>query len=305
MKVLVTGGAGFIGSHAADAMLEAGHQVVIVDDLSTGSRANVNAAAAFYEMSICSKEFFDLFAQEQFDAVAHFAAQMNVTLSLQEPIFDATSNILGTINLLEGCVKHGVKRLVFASTSGAIYGEPERLPAPETTPAAPLSHYGASKYACEQYIRLYRRLYGLTYVILRFSNIFGPRQVAHGECGVCAILTELMLHGKQPTLYGFGEPTRDYVYVGDVARAVVLALRAGDNEIMNLASGKGTSVNEIFEALKVATGFTQTPLLKPLRTGEVMHIAATNDKIAGVLGWKPEVSLQEGLHRVVNHMRGA
>ena len=191
-----------------------------------------------------------------------------------------------------------------ASTSGAIYGEPPLLPAPETTPAAPLSHYGASKYACEQYIQLYHRLYGLTYTILRFSNIFGPRQVSHGECGVCAILTELMLQGKQPTLYGFGEPTRDYVYVGDVARAVMLALQKGDNEIMNLASGKGTSVTEIFDALKTATGFTQEPILKPLRTGEVMHIAATNDKIGRVLGWKPEVSLSAGLERVVAHIRG-
>lgn len=299
MKILVTGGAGFIGSHVVDAFVAAGHQVVVVDDLSTGYRKNLNTSATFYEMDIRSPEIGRVFGTEKPDMVSHLAAQINVTRSVKEPIFDAETNVLGTINLLENCVKHGVKRFVFSSTAGAIYGEPESLPASETCEPNPMSHYGVSKLAAEYYIRLYHMVYGLTFVILRYSNVFGPRQVPHGECGVCAVLTDLMVQGKQPTLFGFGTPLRDYVYVGDVARANVLAAEKGDNATMHVASGKGTSVMQIFEALKELTNFAGEPIMKPLRPGEIERIVTTNDKARELLGWEPTVGLREGLALVV------
>ncbi|MDZ4860633.1 MAG: NAD-dependent epimerase/dehydratase family protein, partial [Candidatus Hydrogenedentes bacterium] len=250
MKVLVTGGAGFIGSHVAGQLIEAGHTVAIIDNISTGMREYVHPKAAFYETAIGDAGVAGIVEREKPEAVCHLAAQINVTESVKNPGFDAITNIVGTINLLEACIKGGVKRFIFSSTGGAIYGAPEKLPATEETKPAPMSPYGTSKLCTEEYIKLYARLYPLTYVILRYGNVFGPRQVPHGECGVCAVLTELMLQGKQPTLYGFGEPIRDYVYVGDVARANVLALERGDNMTMNISNGTGTTVNEIFDALK-------------------------------------------------------
>jgi UDP-glucose 4-epimerase len=298
MKILVTGGAGFIGSHVVDAFVAAGHEVVVVDDLSTGNRGNLNPAAKFRETDIRSPEMAEVFEAERPEVVSHLAAQINVTRSVKEPVFDAETNIVGTINLLENCVKHEVKRFVFSSTAGAIYGEPDHLPAPETCEPNPMSQYGVSKLAAEYYIRLYKMVYGLPYVILRYSNVFGPRQVPHGECGVCAVLTDLMMAGKQPTLFGHGTPLRDYVYVGDVARANLLALENGDNATMHIASGKGTSVMEIFDALKELTGFEGEPILKDLRPGEVDQIYTTRDRAKEFLGWEPQVGLREGLAQV-------
>ncbi|HRI88955.1 MAG TPA: NAD-dependent epimerase/dehydratase family protein, partial [Candidatus Hydrogenedentes bacterium] len=246
MKVLVTGGAGFIGSHVVDQLVDAGHGVAVIDNLSTGVRSYVNPRTTFYEKSIGDADIIEIFEREKPDAVCHLAAQINVTESVKNPGFDAQTNIVGTINLLEASVRTGVKRFIFSSTGGAIYGSPKKLPAGEDTVPEPLSPYATSKLATEEYIKMYSRTHPLTYVVLRYSNVFGPRQVPHGECGVCAVLTELMLKGKQPTLYGFGDPIRDYIYVGDVARANVLALERGDNLIMNISNGTGTTVNEIF-----------------------------------------------------------
>ena len=304
MKVIVTGGAGFIGSHVVDQAIEAGHSVVVVDNLSTGVRGYVNPKAAFHQVDIGSQDIPALFEREKPDAVCHLAAQINVTESVKNPGFDAMTNIVGTINLLESAVRNGVKRFVFSSTGGAIYGSPDKLPAGEDTVPAPLSPYATSKLATEEYIKMYARTNSLTYVILRYSNVFGPRQVPHGECGVCAVLTELMLKGKTPTLYGFGEPVRDYIYVGDVARANVLALERGDNTTMNISNGKGTTVNEIFDALKEVIGFKEEPLRKELRAGEVEKIICANDLAKKTLEWEPKTGLLEGLQNTIAQARG-
>jgi len=302
-KILVTGGAGFIGSHIVDLCVEAGHEVIAVDDLSTGFRRNLNPKADFIEMDIRSAELDGVFGQVRPDFVTHLAAQMDVRRSLKEPLFDAEVNILGSINLLECCARHNVKKIIYASTGGAIYGNPEKLPASEASPALPLCHYGVSKYTVEHYIRLYSGLHGLRYTVLRFPNVYGPRQNPHGEAGVCAILVALMLDGKRPTLYGFGEPLRDYVFVRDIARASILALDRGDGETVNLGSGLGTSVREIFDILKDLLGFEQDPILKPLRPGEVDRIYTTGDRAAEILNWKPEVDLREGLRLTAEHIK--
>ena len=304
MRTLVTGGAGFIGSHVVDRYLQAGHDVVVVDDLSTGRRDNLNPNARFHEVDICTDAFDEVFQQERPDVVCHLAAQINVTRSVEEPVLDAKVNVLGLIRLLQLAVANETKRIIFSSTGGAIYGAFKDFPATEATPPEPLSPYAVSKFAGEEYLRMYTRMYGLTHVILRYTNVFGPRQVAHGECGVCAVLTELMMQGKQPTLYGFGEPIRDYVYVGDVAEANLLALDAGDNECLNICSGRPTTVVEVFEAVKEAIGFDQEPLLKPLRPGEVEKSLADNTRARSVLGWEPRVGLREGLAETVKAFRG-
>ena len=303
MKILVTGGAGFIGSHCVDTYLAAGHEVVIVDNLFTGHRENLNPNARFYEVDIRSKDLADVFAKEKPDVVAHYAAQMNVTLSLREPMLDAEINVLGTLNILQNCVDHGAKRIIFSSTGGAIYGPDVPLPAPETYNPRPISHYGNSKLCGENYIRLYNAIYGLEFVILRFANVYGPRQTPHGEAGVCAILGKLMLQDKQPILFGFGTPLRDYVYVGDVARANLLALSKGDGLAINLGTGKGTSVLEIYEAIKVHTPFKGEPNLQPLRPGEVQEVYCANALAKGALGWSPEMPLAEGIAKTVEHLK--
>ena len=302
-KILVTGGAGFIGSHVVDLFIEAGHQVAVVDDMSTGFRRNVNPEAALVELDVQSPELDEVFKEERPGFVCHLAAQIDVRRSLKEPLFDAATNILGSINLLECCVKHQVGKIIYASTGGAIYGNPEVLPASESCPPAPVCHYGVSKYAVEHYIRLYNHLYGLRFTVLRFPNVYGPRQNPQGEAGVCAILIGLMLDGKQPTLYGFGEPLRDYVFVGDIARAHLLALDRADGETMNVGSGRGASVREIFDVLKGVLDFDGEPILEPLRSGEVDRIYTTGDLAAEVLQWKPEIDLREGLRRTVEHIR--
>lgn len=303
MRVLVTGGAGFIGSHTVDALLAAGHAVAVVDDLSGGRLANVPPEAAFFEMDIRSADLARAFTEFAPTHVIHFAAQMDVRVSVERPMFDADVNVAGSINVLQHCVDHGVEKFVPVSTAGAIYGEPEILPATEEYPALPLCHYGQSKYAMELFAGLYQRMYGLRYTVVRYSNVYGPRQNPHGEAGVCAILTSLMLDGKTPTLFGEGEPVRDYVYVGDVARANVLALESGDGETLNIATGVGTSVLDIFHIIRDCVGFDGDPILKPLRPGEVFKITCSGDKAKAVLGWAPAMPLAEGLAHTVAYIR--
>jgi UDP-glucose 4-epimerase len=303
MNVLVTGGAGFIGSHVADQLLETGHTVTVVDNFATGNRHNVHPDARFVELDVGDPALLALCAESKFDAVCHLAAQINVTASVADPQFDARNNVCGTINVLEACVRHGIGRLIFSSTGGAIYGSPKQLPAHEIhTPPEPVSPYGVSKLACEEYIKMYGRLHNFDYVLLRYANVFGPRQNAHGECGVCAILTDLMLAGKTPTLYGHGNPVRDYVYAGDVANANVLSLERGAGETMNISRGEGTTVTEIFDTLKEVIGFQSDPKLEPLRPGEVESIVCDNTRARDVLGWEPRVGLREGLEATVASM---
>jgi len=302
-KILVTGGAGFIGSHVADAYLAAGHAVAVVDNLVAGSKENVPAGASFHPVDIRSEELGAIFAREKPEYVAHLAAQIDVRRSLTEPLFDAEVNILGSLNVLEQSVAHGVRKFIFSSTGGAIYGDPKELPATEECPPNPKCHYATSKLAFEFYLHLYRTLYELPYAILRFPNVYGPRQSPEGEAGVCSILTGLMLRGQQPTLYGFGTPLRDYVYVGDIARAAVLALDKGDCVTLNLGSGRGTSVRELFDIIRELVGYEGEPVLAALRPGEVEQNYISGERAAAVLGWHPEVDLREGLRRTVAHIR--
>lgn len=304
MRVLVTGGAGFIGSHVVDTYLAQGHEVAIVDNLSTGSRDFVNPKAAFYETDIRTPGLADVFEAEKPELVTHLAAQIDVRRSVEDPAYDAEVNILGSINVLQNCAKHGARKIIFSSTGGAVYGEPDQFPVTEDYVPKPLCHYGAAKFSVEHYVHLYRHLYNLDYTVLRFTNVYGPRQSPHGEAGVCSILIGQMLAGKQPTLYGFGEAIRDYVYVGDIARAAALAVNKGGGEVMNLSSGEGTTVREIFDILKEILNFPHEPILRDLRPGEIQRIYASREKAASVLGWVPEMSLREGLERTVQYIQG-
>ncbi len=305
MKILITGGAGFIASHIADAYLARGDEVVVVDNLVHGKRARVSPRAAFYEVDIRSPQLAEVFAAERPDYVSHHAAQMDVRKSVDDPTFDASVNILGGINVLEQCRKFGVQHVTFSSTGGAIYGELEQVPAPETHPVRPISPYGASKFALETYLFLYRYNYGLDYTILRYANVYGPRQDPHGEAGVVAIFGNLMLSGKRPTIFGDGEQVRDYVYVGDVVAANLLCGPHVSGEIFNIGTGVATSVNDLFRIMRDIIGFPDDAHYAPARLGELTVSALDAVKIRQKLGWQPSVSLREGLEKTVEFLRSS
>lgn len=301
MKVLVTGGAGFIASHVADAYIAAGHDVAIVDDLSRGFRNNVNARARFYQGDVRDREFLEsVFQREKPDAVNHHAAQMDVRRGVQEPIFDASVNILGSINVLDACVAHKVQRVIYISTAGAAYGEPKEMPVCEGDPINPITPYGISKHTVEHYLFTYRVLYGLTYVVLRYGNVYGPRQSSKGEAGVFAIFCERILGGVRPVIYGDGSKIRDYVYIEDVARANVLALERGTGEIFNIANGVATTDYEVFRVVRDGLGLRNLePDYVPVRPGEIDRIYLNISKAERLLGWRAAVSLEEGARRTV------
>jgi UDP-glucose 4-epimerase len=305
MKILVTGGAGFIGSNVTDRLIDEGHDVVIIDDLSTGFVENINPKAKFIKKDIRDKKLEQVFAAEKFDIVNHHAAQMDVRKSVKDPRFDADVNIGGSINILENCVKYDVKKIVYISTGGAVYGEPEKLPVSEDCHINPISQYGISKHTVEHYLFLYRMNYGLNYVVLRYPNVFGPRQYPHGEAGVTAIFTLKMMNGEQPSIFGDGEQLRDYTYIADIVEANILAMTTnkGDNEIMNIGTGVGTSVNEIFKILADILEFDQPAIYKEPRIGEILQTYLDASKAARVLGWKPKVSFREGLEKLVMYFR--
>jgi len=305
MRVLVTGGAGFIGSHVVDRLVLDGHSVSVVDDLSTGFEENINPKATFYRLDIRDKALSEVFERERPEVVNHHAAQMAVMRSVQEPQFDAEVNILGSINVILNCLKYNVEKLIYISTGGAVYGEPQYLPADEAHPINPISQYGISKHTVEHYLFLYNLTSGLRYVALRYPNVFGPRQYPYGEAGVTAIFAAKMLRGERPTIFGDGEQLRDYVYVSDVVEANILSMQspAADNQILNIGSGRGTSVNQIFEMLKQITGFGQEPIFAPARKGEVYRIYISAEKAKRLIGWEPKVSFKEGLQRLVEHLR--
>jgi UDP-glucose 4-epimerase len=306
MKVMVTGGAGFIGSHLVDALLQAGHDVVVVDDLSTGKRENVDAAASFRELDIRSDDMGKLFAEERPEVVAHLAAQMDVRRAVREPAYDASVNVLGGLNLLECGRRTGLRKVIFASTGGAIYGEPSRLPVVESHPIAPLSPYGLTKSTFENYLALYRRLHGLDFTVLRYPNVYGPRQDPHGEAGVVAIFTGQALRGETSTIYGDGGKTRDYVHVSDVVAANMLVLERAGGEVFNVGSGEQTSDREIHQAVRDAVGSGPPPRYAAPRPGEIEHIALDGTRIREALGWKPTIGLAEGIADVVRwHRRRA
>ncbi len=302
MNVLVTGGAGFIGSHVADAYLARGDRVWIVDDLSSGRRANVPAGAEFVHMDLRDPGLSDLFvAAGGFDLVNHHAAQIDVRSSVADPRNDASINVDGFLNLAEAARVHGTRRLIFVSSGGVVYGEPETRPTPEHAPKQPLSPYGVTKLAAEFYLHYYHRIHGLDYVALRYSNVFGPRQDPHGEAGVVAIFSQRILAGEPLTIFGDGEQTRDYVYVGDVVRANLILGDADlapspslDERAFNIGTGIETSVVRLAEALQHVAGRTVGTRLAEARAGELRH-SCLDTRRAASAGWTPRTSLTEGL----------
>jgi len=304
MKVLVTGGAGFIGSHVADAYVAEGYEVVVVDNLSTGRRENLNPAASLYQVDIRDeKALAEVFEKEKPDYVSHQAARAQVRESMDHPVLYAEVNIIGSLNILQLCRQYKVKKIVYASTGGAVYGEPEYLPADEGHPVNPLDPYGASKHHVEHYLYLYKVNWGLSYTILRYPNVYGPRQDPYGEAGVVAIFTGQMLSGGQPIINGAGEQERDFVYVGDIAQANLLAIGRGDGEIFNIGTGVGTSINTVFRLLKEATGYSGEEIHASAKAGEVFKIYLDARKARNELGWTERVTLEEGLSRTVEYFR--
>lgn len=303
MNILVTGGAGFIGSHLVDRLIADGHSVAVVDVLATGKRANVNPQAALYEIDIRSPALAAAFEAARPEAVFHVAAHASVSESVRDPMHDAEVNVLGTLNVLQQCAAYGVGRVVFSSTGGALYGEPERLPADEEHPVRPLSPYGASKAAAEAYVQTFCGLSGIRHTILRYGNVYGPRQDPFGEAGVVAIFASAMMRGQRPTIFGDGSHERDYVYVDDVVQANVLALAQAEDGVYNIGTGRGTTVSQVFDALAGATDYDGTPEYAPERPGDVRRIYLDVGRAERELGWRAAVPLGEGIRRTVDAMR--
>lgn len=299
MRVLLTGGAGFIGSHVADHLLARGHEVAIVDDLSSGKRDNVPEGARFYELDIrsgCAEVFGDF----EPEALCHQAAQMDVRRSVREPDFDASVNVLGTIRLLENCIDTEVRKVVFASTGGAVYGEQREYPATEEHPQYPISPYGVSKLAGERYLHYYHVQYGLPYIALRYANVYGPRQDPHGEAGVVAIFCGNLAAGRASTINGSGEQTRDYVYVEDVARANVLALESAvPAGAYNVGTGVETSVNRLYDLLAEVSNKDLSPKHGQAKPGEQLRSCVDPSKSEELLNWRQQTGLKEGLEETL------
>ncbi|MBO8131740.1 MAG: NAD-dependent epimerase/dehydratase family protein [Candidatus Marinimicrobia bacterium] len=304
MKILITGGAGFIGSHVADAYIKEGHDVVIIDNLVTGQIEFVNQKAKFYKFDIRSREAYDLIMDEKFDVINHHAAQIDVRKSTEDPKYDAEVNILGSINILEASNKSGVKRFIFISTGGAIYGEQDYFPADEEHPTRPISPYGIGKLTVEKYLYYYNQVFKLDYVVLRYANVYGPRQNPHGEAGVVAIFCDKMLRGNRAVINGDGTQTRDYVYVKDVVKANVLALTTyKTNEIYNIGTGVETDVNTIFKKIRDEINPNIEEFHGPPKPGEQKRSVISFHKAEKLLGWKPEYSLDEGLKETVSFFK--
>lgn len=311
LRVVVTGGAGFIGSNLVDALLEKGHTVTVVDNLSTGKFENllkVKDAArenrfSFLQVDIREQALRAAFVGREQDAVIHLAAQPDVRFSVRNPVEDADVNILGTVNLLKTAVDNGVKRFIYTSSGGCVYGEPESLPVDEGAPRRPDSPYGVSKNVAEEYIRYYRRSKGLSFCTLALANVYGPRQNPFGEAGVVAIFIGKMLAGESPVIYGDGEQTRDFVYVDDVVEAYLSALDKGEEDFINIGTAEETSVNRLYRMLAEILGFEGEPRYAPPREGELEHIALAVGLAEKVLGWRPRTPLHEGLSRTVEWYR--
>ncbi len=303
MKILVTGGAGFIGSNVVDAYIEAGHDVYVVDDLSSGSLDNVNPKAKFFQVDIRDANVEKIFEENKFDVMNHFAAQMDVRRSVADPVFDSTVNVVGTLNLLQNCLRYKVGKVIFASTGGAIYGEQDYFPADEQHPTRPLSPYGIAKLAVEKYLFYYNAVHGMKYVVLRYANIYGPRQNPHGEAGVVAIFTSKLLKGEEPVINGDGRQTRDYTYVGDVVRANVLALNYDKSDTFNIGTSKETDVNVLFGKIRESVGINSPEKHGPAKAGEQLRSVIDYSKAKKILGWEPQVGLDKGIRTTVEYFR--
>ena len=308
MRILITGGAGFIGSHIAAAYVRDGHEVAVLDNFRTGSKRNLPAAATLFVGDISqAADVAAAFQQFQPEVVSHYAAQLDVRHSLEDPAHDAATNILGGLNVLLQAARGGVRRFIFASSGGAIYGDTERLPADEETPARPLSPYGLTKWTFESYLHIWQQVHGIVPVILRYANVYGPRQNAEGEAGVIAIFSRRLLRGKPCVIYGDGCSTRDYVYVGDVVRANQLALTLEGGGTFNIGTGRQTTIRTVFETVRGAADRIlggdvegpRQPEYAPIRAGEVYRSALDNRRASEVLGWTPQTSFDEGVAQTV------
>ena len=304
MKVLVTGGAGFIGSHVVDRYVAEGHQVVVVDNLSSGLRGFVNPKAKLYLMDIRSPRLAEIFEAERLEVVNHHAAQPEVRRSVADPTLDASVNILGSLNLLACCKRFGVHRVIYAATGGAVYGDTTVLPTPEDHPPLPVSPYGISKLAVEHYLACWGVLYGISGLALRYANVYGPRQNPLGEAGVVAIFSRRLLRGEPAIINGDGKQTRDYVYVGDVAEANLLALERPEvTGTLNIGTGVETSVIDLFQRLRAAAGVNGEARHGPPKPGEQRRSVLDNTLAKRLLGWTPRLTLDEGLRRTVEYFR--
>ena len=303
MKIMVTGGAGFIGSHIVNEYINAGHEVVIIDDLSTGEMRFVNPKAIFYQLNIHSPDVKTILEKEKISAINHHAAQISVSESVSDPLFDANSNIIGTLQLLQNAVSLKIDKFVFASTGGAMYGEQTTFPASEEHPCHPLSPYGISKLCAENYINYFRTQHGLNTTVLRYSNVYGPHQNPHGEAGVVAIFCQRLAEGLPPVICGDGEQTRDFISVRDVAQANIIALDSKCNGTFNIGTGKETSVNFLTKELLKVSGITTSAKHSPPRKGEQRRSSIDSSKLLKNFGWKPCISLEEGLLETINYFK--
>lgn len=307
---LVTGGAGFIGSHVCDRLLAEGHRVVAVDDLSSGHIANLmeargyGKAFTFFNMDVRAEGLLPLFERYRPEVVVHLAAQSGVRPSLTDPVHDASVNVMGFLNVMECAARTGVRKVVYAASGGTMYGEPKRLPVKETAPGRPISPYGISKRVAIDYLAYYERFRGIDWTALALANVYGPRQDPSGEAGVVAIFATKMLAGEAPTIFGDGNQTRDFVFIDDTVHAIALAVERGSGRLVNVGTGIETSVNRLYEMLSGLTGFTGQPSYGPLPPGELRRISLDPSLAAEVLGWKPWTHLEDGLGETVAYLKG-
>jgi len=306
MKVLVTGGAGFIGSHIVDSLVERGYDVVVVDNLVTGKKKNVNPEANFYKLDITSPKLIEIFVREQPDFVFHQAAQVNVRSSMKDPLYDAKINIIGSLNVLECCKKFKIKKIIYASSGGAVYGEPEYLPCDEKHPVKPISNYGVSKHVVEHYCYLYSMLYGVKFVSLRYSNVYGPRQDPMGEAGVISIFIDRLLKGKRPIINGDGKQTRDFVFIEDVVNANLLALEKDietNFPVFNISCNRELSINRLYQILRKLLNSDIDVVHGPEIKGEVKRIYLDNSLAKKILGWRPKYDIEKGLKKTIGFFK--
>jgi len=305
MRILVTGGAGFIASHISDAYIEKGHKVIIVDNLSTGSRENLNPNAKFYCMDIRDKKLADIFDDEKPDIVNHHAAQISVPVSAKDPIFDAEVNILGAINVLQNSVKYGVKKVIFSSTGGAIYGDAEEYPTTENYVPKPVSPYAIAKFSVEKYLHYYNHQFGLKYLVLRYANIYGPRQIPHGEAGVVSIFIENILQDKISNLYAYPENPdgmiRDYVFVGDVVKSNLIGLEKGDNELVNIGTNNETTTGELYHQIAEFMNSDVQPKKLGARPGDIHRSCLDISRARNILNWYPQTTLKDGITKTIEY----
>jgi UDP-glucose 4-epimerase len=299
-NILVTGGAGFIGSNVVDEYIKEKHRVIILDNLFSGKKENINPAAKFYKIDIRDKKILNILKKEKIEIINHHAAQISVPDSVKDPLFDAKVNILGTLNLLQCAKEVKIKKIIFISSGGTVYGSNAKLPASEDMPITADNPYGISKVTGEHYVRFFSNQYNIKFVILRYSNVYGPRQIPHGEAGVVSIFINKILKDERPVIFGKGKCIRDYVYVGDVARANVLALTKATNEAINIGTGIKTDVNKLYEIICKITNFNKKAIMGPYREGDIPANFLNIKKAKKVLNWSPEVDLEEGIKRTYN-----